>query len=98
MTIKNAVKKVIKINNRITSMQLNILEWDALKDVSQREALPRNKLIEDIELQTPCDCSLTSQVRLFLTCYFQAISPQVKTYKLRSPRHKTLKEVLKKIK
>lgn len=103
--MKNAVKKVININNRKTSMQLNRLEWDALKKVCLREALSRNKLIETIENEMPVDSSLTSHVRLFMIHYFMELSPQIKAlpsnpkiYRAHPPRHKILMDVLNNIK
>lgn len=96
--MSKAIRKVIKINSRITSMQMDNLEWLALKDISSREDIARNRLIEFIENNLPPHSNLTRSVRLFLVCYYMAIVPQPKSKISKNNQLVQAKKVLEYIK
>jgi predicted DNA-binding ribbon-helix-helix protein len=63
------VKRSMTIAGHQTSISLEPLFWDALKDAAENRYLPVNALVAQIDverLQSPTPCGLASAIRLWL--------------------------------
>ncbi len=64
-------KKVLRINNRVTTIQLCTQEWSALKEICENEKIHYNRLIELIDNYHDETLGLTYSTRLFMLLYYQ---------------------------
>ena len=65
--------KVIRFNNKKTSIRLATAEWEALDIICKRENILRNHLLELLNTNKSKDIGLTSSVRLFSIIYFHQL-------------------------
>lgn len=64
-------KKILRINNRTTSIQLCTQEWLALGEICESENIHRNRLIELIDNYHNQNLGLTYSTRLFMLLYYK---------------------------
>lgn len=72
-----SIKRVVRLNDAKTSIQMDLNEWNALEDISRRENISRNQLIELID-QHRGTMSLTPSIRLFTIMYLKDASSKIK--------------------
>lgn len=66
--------RVIKVNQRHTSMRLCCKEWSALDEVCAREQISRSDLFSLIENNKNDKLGLAYATRLFLLLYYQSLA------------------------
>jgi predicted DNA-binding ribbon-helix-helix protein len=66
------VKRSFTIGGHRTSISLEPLFWNALKEVAQRERLPLAKLVGTID-ENRGESGLSSAVRIWLLTYYQGL-------------------------
>lgn len=66
--------RVIKVNQRHTSMRLCCKEWSALDEVCAREQITRSDLFSLIENNKNAKLGLAYATRLFLLLYYQSLA------------------------
>lgn len=64
-------KKIIRINNRTTSIQLCTQEWLALSEICENEKIKRDRLIALIDNNHNDNLGLTYSTRLFMLMYYK---------------------------
>ncbi|MBE6452982.1 MAG: hypothetical protein E7012_05800 [Alphaproteobacteria bacterium] len=82
--------KVIKTNERRTSIRLCNQEWDILEDACKNEKMHRNKLISLIEQHKAPNLGLSYATRVFLLLYFRNLA-------LEKDKNKALENSLKQL-
>lgn len=66
------VSKNITVRGHRTSIRLEPEMWDALKDISNREATTIHNICSLISMRKAEDTSLTAAIRVFLMLYYRA--------------------------
>jgi len=66
--------KIIRLNNRRTSIRLCESEWTALEDLCKKENLRRNALINILDNKKNKELTLTGTIRLFAISYYHRLS------------------------
>lgn len=89
--------RVITIHKRKTTMRLCKNEWDALKDICNREQINRKLLFEMIESQKDPKLGLTPSIRLFSLVYYHDLAKPSMEKKRKTDNYKAIKDILEKI-
>ncbi len=79
--------KILKINNRRTSMRLCTKEWNAIDNICLREKIHRNKLITMIEENKDQSLGLAYATRVFALLYYQEAAADHSTNLKRLLKH-----------
>lgn len=66
------VSRNVVVSGRRTSMRLEPVLWDALREICDREGKPMSELCSAVEQGKPSYATLTSSVRAFIVDYFRA--------------------------
>lgn len=89
--------RVITVHKRKTTMRLCKNEWDALKDICQREQINRKLLFEMIENQKDPKLGLTPSIRLFSLVYYHDLAKPSLQKKHKSDNYKSIIEIIERI-
>lgn len=66
------ISKNITVRGHRTSIRLEPEMWDALKDITTREATTIHNICSLISMRKAADSSLTAAIRVFLMLYYRA--------------------------
>lgn len=68
------VSKNVTVNGHRTSMRLEPVMWDALREAARREGMTVNALVSQLAERSPH--TLTSEVRVFIATYYRAAATE----------------------
>lgn len=82
-----------RIDGRRTSLRMEPILWEALEDISQREEMSVNELLEQID-QRRDGAGLTSSVRAFIISYYYAATREENDTPVATQRGHMLRQAL----
>lgn len=65
----------VTLSGRRTSLRLEEPMWDALREISRREAKSINEICSEVEVQRR-ESTLTAAIRVFVLLYFRAAATE----------------------
>lgn len=70
------ISRNVTINGRRTSLRLEHEMWEGLHEVARREGVSVNDIVGRLDRKRQGDASLTSDVRVFVLCYFRSAATE----------------------
>ena len=79
----------ISVGGHRTSVRLEPVMWDALKDIARRQQVTVHKLVTEIDRERTAS-SLTAAIRVYIVDFYRAAaSPIFQEHPIRPPRYLT---------